>query len=169
MKRVVRSAASKAVKVLVPVVAEGKTRVKQEFKKEVNINTIIAKMKRGIVPPWVTMGEQKFADLSRIPSNFMDAFNQVEAARAAFEQMPLEFRRALDHDPRNLPNAPRELFEKYGLLREKPEASGVASGAPDPGLARGVRGDRDLPATRRPGADKGASKAPAPKTDEVEE
>lgn len=121
-------------RVTVPVVA-ALTRTKQEFRKEVDINTIIAKMRRGILPNGVTLGEQQFADLTRVPTNFQDAFDQVSRAREAFELLPLDLRKEVDHDPRRLfgPEA-RGLFEKHGLLKA-PKASGSAAtteGDPQP-------------------------------------
>lgn len=105
--------------------------VKQEFVKEVNINTIMAKARNGIDPPrWMTSKTPMYGDFSNTPSNFQDAFAQVERATEAFYALPVDFRRELGHDPRNLPKAPRELFERYGLVKSSPQGKGQAAGAP---------------------------------------
>ncbi|AZL82877.1 internal scaffolding protein [Apis mellifera associated microvirus 32] len=129
-KRKIRSAYSGQVHCLHPVSGEP-TRVKQEFKKEVNINTIINRMKNGISPPaWMTSRTPRYGDFTGMPVNFQDAFAVVEKARQAFEALPLEFRRALDHDPRNLDQAPRELFERFGLLKSPPDGTSAAPKGP---------------------------------------
>lgn len=116
----IRSAYSKREPVNVPLSGEP-SRTKQEFKKEVNINEIIARMRRGIQPPpWMTSATPRYGDFSNMPASFQEAFAIVEQGEAAFASLPLEFRRALDHDPRNLDSAPRELYEQFGLLK-KPE------------------------------------------------
>lgn len=99
------------------------TRVKQEFKDEVNINSIISRMKKGI-PPRFSDATPFYGDFTNLPASFTDAFNIVARAQEAFDSLPLGFRRELDHDPRNLEGAPRELFEKYGLLKADSKASG---------------------------------------------
>ena len=160
---------SKKINVRRRVVASppaGPSRVKQEFKKEVNINTIIAKMKKGVVPGQVVAGEQLFADVSRLPTSFQDAFDVVANAADMFDRLPLGLRKDLDHDPRALLGADRSLFEKYGLLKPVPPASGSA-GAGAPAAPEG-QGDRDLPGTGRPGPNKKVVKQPSIPADEAE-
>lgn len=156
MKRVVRKASSAAIHVFHPVVpAEMKPhRVKQEFKKDVDINEIVSRMKRGIQPPpWLTSNTPRYGDYADMPVSFMEAYDMVARAEASFASLPLEFRRELDHDPRNLPNAPRELFERFGLIKPNaPEAAPAASGALAP---EGVQGERRPPAKAPSGANKG--------------
>lgn len=153
-------------RVTVPVV-DVPTRTKQEFKKEVNINTIIAKMRRGIHPPGVVLGEQQFADMTAVPTNFQDAFDRVSNAAAAFEQLPLGLRKEVDHDPRELfgPRA-RGLFEKYGLLKA-PKASGSAATTEgDTGGSGGTPPADDRSSRKAPsGASKAGSKEPAAPTE----
>lgn len=105
--------------------------VKQEFASEVNINSIMAKARNGISPPaWMTSKTPMYGDFANQPSTFMEAFAVVDRAKESFYALPVEFRRDLGHDPRNLVNAPRELFEKYGLLRESAKAVSEAPGRP---------------------------------------
>lgn len=159
-KRIIRSAYSDRSPVNHPVSGEP-TRTKQEFKNEVNINEIIARMRRGIQPPpWMTSATPRYGDFSSMPASFMEAYAIVEAGEAAFRSLPLDFRRALDHNPANLDTAPRELYERFGLLK-KP-ASGEAATPPStvPGKLEG-QGDSNLPVKGRPGPNKGVQKTPS--------
>lgn len=148
-------------------VPSGPGRVKQEFKKEVNINEIVGRMKRGIQPPpWMTSKTPRYGDFSSMPASFSEAFEIVAAAQDAFESLPVEFRREIDHDPRNLDRAPRELFERFGLLKA-PEVSERPQGASGAPATQRVQGDRDLPATGRPGPNKKVpAKDPGSSSDE---
>lgn len=132
-KPLIRSAFTPREPVNNPVSGEP-SRTKQEFKKEVNINEIIARMRRGISPPpWMTSATPRYGDFSNMPASFQEAYAIVERGEAAFASLPLEFRRALDHDPRNLQNAPRELYEQFGLLKEKIPAGASSESDKTPG------------------------------------
>lgn len=161
---VIRSAYSYREPVNNPVSGEP-SRTKQEFKKEVDINEIVARMRRGIMPPpWMTSNTPRYGDFSNMPTSFQEAYSIVEAGEAAFASLPLEFRRALDHNPANLPNAPRELFEQFGLIKkpesaEQPTAASKASGSSE------GQGDQDLPVKAPPGA-KNRVQKPVKDTDE---
>nr|QJB18917.1 MAG: internal scaffolding protein [Microvirus sp.] len=110
------------------------SRTKQEFVQEVNINEIVSRMKRGISPPlWMTSNTPRYGDFSNMPTSFQDAYNIIETADAAFKSLPLEFRRALDHNPRNLDKAPRELYEQFGLLKGKNSAGASPESDKTPG------------------------------------
>lgn len=137
--RKIRSAYSEREPVNNPVSGDP-SRTKQEFKTVVDINEIVARMRRGIQPPpWMTSATPRYGDFSNMPASFQEAFAIVEQGEAAFASLPLEFRRALDNDPRNLDSAPRELYEQFGLLKapekiEQPSSpkgsSSPAAGAP---------------------------------------
>lgn len=164
-KRVVRNAFDR-VSCPHPVDETLVSRVKQEFKKEVNINSIVNKMKNGISPPsWMTSRTPYYGDFVNAPATYQDAFDIVSRAHEAFTSLPLEFRREIDHDPRNLAHAPRELFERFGLIK-KPEGSGSGSAAPEPKVGQRGKGDSDLPGTGRPGPDKVVSKKPSDQSDQ---
>lgn len=152
-------------------VSDEPTRVKQEFKKDVDINEIVARMKRGISPPpWLTSNTPRYGDFTDLPASFQEAHEIMRRGEAAFKSLPLEFRRELDHDPRNLDKAPRELFERFGLLKQKapdeaaPEAPASRSGSRTGGTPRE---QDDLPVKRRLGANKGAVKAQAEQAEEA--
>lgn len=166
MKPKIRSAFTQREPVNVPLSGEP-TRTKQEFKKEVNINEIVARMRRGIVPPpWMTSATPRYGDFTNLPVSFQEAHAIMQAGQEAFASLPLEFRRALDHDPRNLDRAPRELYEQFGLLK-KSDSAEQASPASGERINPEGSGDRDLPSKRLPGANKAAKKA-ASHSDESE-
>lgn len=122
MSEKIRSAYSHREPVNNPVSGEPSP-TKQEFKNDVNINEIVARMRKGISPPqWMTSATPRYGDFTNMPTSFQEAYALVETAEAAFQSLPLEFRRALDHNPANLPNAPKELYEQFGLLKTNPKS-----------------------------------------------
>lgn len=148
------------------VLAEGqpRTRTKQEFAKEVNINYIRTRMAKGIVPPGFNPSTAMvFRDMTSDLS-FMDAFDVVQKGKEAFETLPLGLRRELDHDPRNLGQATREMFERYGLVKSKPPVEASASGSAAAGGS--LPGTKKVPANEPSGSKKGNSKVPADNSDE---
>lgn len=141
------------------------TRTKQEFKKEVDINEIIARMRRGISPPpWMTSATPRYGDFTDMPASFQEAYAIVEKGEAAFASLPLEFRRELDHNPANLDSAPRELFERFGLLKKPISAEDAPGGAPKASPPSDRLVD-DLSSQSRPGS-KNAPKKGASDADE---
>jgi len=133
---------------------EVQTPTQQEFKNEVNINEIISRMRKGISPPqWMTSSTPRYGDFTNMPTSFQEAYAIIESGEAAFKSLPLEFRRALDHNPANLPKAPRELYEQFGLLK-KPVTTEAPNGAEYSSGTQRVKGDRDLPLKAPPGAKK---------------
>lgn len=132
---------------------------KQEFRDEVNINSIMRKAKNGYPPTWLTSKTPRYGDFSSLPKDFAEAYSFMENATEAFYALPVEFRKELGHDPRNLPTAPKELFERFGLTT-RAEAPGSGSAAPGAQTHPEGSGDRDLPSKAPTGANKGADKAP---------
>lgn len=164
-KRGIRHALNSHMRVTVPDHPEGvRSRVKSEFKDEVNINSIVAKMKRGISPPaWMTANTPRYEDVSNLPTSFAEAYDIVQRAEAAFDSLPLEFRREIDHDPRNIPNAPRELWERFKLTKTGPvDAVTAASTGP---VGQGGTGDSDPPSNKPSGAKKRGSTPSEPSGD----
>ncbi len=126
-------------------------RVKTEFANEVNINSIMNKMKKGIIPPaWMTQKIPQYLDMTKTPSTLMEAFDVVQKAQEAFLALPVELRRELDHDPRNLDHAPRSLFEKHGII--KPKAQERTSGRSELAASGEGQGETSLPPKARQGA-----------------
>lgn len=135
-------------------------KTKTEFAKQVNINTIMARLKSQNLPEWSQAHSDLFQDLTQLPETFTDAFNIVADARSAFETLPLALRREIDHDPRNLLYVDRAMLEKHGLLKP-----GGPGGSLEPSGSSGNpegQGDRDLPGKAPTGAKNKAGKADAP-------
>jgi len=164
-KNKIRSAFSEKHRVYNPLSGEP-TRVKQEFKDDVNINSIIRRMKNGQNPPsWMTSNTPHYGDFSNMPTSFMEAHAIMEAGNAAFLSLPLALRRELDHDPRNLDQMTQEQYERFGLL--KPRADQAAPEAP---ASLSPAPEANLSSESRPGSKKGhANKAQAPKNDSDQE
>ena len=164
MKKIIRSAYSERKPVHVRDDGQPSP-TKQEFLKEVNINTIVSRMKNGISPPqWMTAATPRYGDFTDMPTSFQEAYALIETAELAFSGLPLEFRRALDHNPANLQNAPRELYEQFGLIKKSAPAEGATRPSTGSDNSEGS-GDQGLSAKAPPGANKG-SKKPAQNGDE---
>lgn len=156
-KPVIRSAYSEREPVSVPLSGEP-SRTKQEFKEEVNINEIIARMRRGISPPaWMTSATPRFGDFTDLPVSFQEAHAIMQKGNEVFMSLPLEMRRAADHDPRNLGKIPKNLWAEFGLLKPVDPASP----APEAPGSSPV----DPPSNEPTGSKKAAKKA-APASDE---
>lgn len=155
--KIIHSAYSEKPPVNNPLSGEP-SRTKQEFVDEVNINKIVANARRGIQPPaWMTSATPRYGDFTDMPTSFQEAYALIETAEAAFASLPLEFRRAIDHNPLNLDKAPKELYEQFGLLKKPASAEGPTAPSEGSGTQR-VEGDRDLPAKAPPGAKKAVQK-----------
>ena len=135
----------------------------QEFKDQCNINYIMKRWQAGIAPPaWMTSKTPHYGDFSDLPVSFDEAHRIMQLGEEAFNALPLAMRHELDHDPRNLDNAPIELFEKYGLVK-KPV--GQTSGTPEAGKPVGQRSG-DL---RSPKPPKGGVNEPSGDSDKGDE
>jgi len=153
----IRSAYSHREPVNNPVSGEP-SRTKQEFKDEVNINTIIDRMRKGISPPaWMTSATPRYGDFSNLPVSFQEAHAIMERGNAAFMGLPLEIRRHIDHDPTKIDQIPMELYAKYKLLKPVDPASP----APEAPGSKPV----DLVSNEPTGSKKAPQKG-APKADE---
>lgn len=151
MKRKIRSAYSGQVRVINPSMMEKDSKVQREFKKETDINDIMARAKRGQFPPaWMTNKTPYYGDFTQVPKNYQEAFDVVLRAKESFDSLPLEFRKAIGNDPRNLASAPKELWEAHGLLK-RPKEGEVPTKPETPPPARPPV---DRPAPTAPGAKK---------------
>lgn len=75
----------------------GVPRTKQQFRDEVNVNTILRKyLKQGILPPM--KGPGSYGDFSNI-EDYQGAINTVMSAQAAFMDQPSALRQKFDNDP----------------------------------------------------------------------
>lgn len=134
-----------------PSFLEKEAKVQTEFQKEVNINEIMKRAKRGQFPPsWMTSKTPYYGDFTQVPKNYQEAFDVVLRAKESFEGLPLEFRKEIGNDPRNLATAPKELWEKYGLLKRPKEGEAPTK----PETPPPARPPVDRPAPTAPGAKK---------------
>lgn len=131
MKRIVleRENGSRRIR-LVP---EGESRVEQSHKDACDINSMVAKARRGQFVPPVSRGV--YGDFTQV-TDFQSAMNQIKAAEATFNFLPSHIRKRFDNDPQKVlafMDDPDNLDDCYelGLLdrpkvvREEPEAPPV--------------------------------------------
>lgn len=116
-----------------PETDEGRSRTKQSFSEDANINNIMARWEATGMPPHDRNGPGVYADFSEA-QEFSEAMIAVQNAQEAFMSLPASVRKFFEHDPAkliafvsdpaNLPEA-----EKLGLL-EKEKAEPGASHIP---------------------------------------
>lgn len=102
-----------------------KTKTMESEKDSCDVNRIMNHYLRyGVVPDGVTVKTPKFGDFSNIPT-FQDAQNMMRQAEDVFLRVPIEIRRACDHnaakvmDFLNDPNN-KDVLKKYGMLKPEP-------------------------------------------------
>lgn len=116
----------------VPKTFKGVSRAKQEFKKECDINSIMAKYRNSGVVSHLNRYEGRYGDFSSA-TDYQTSLNQVMAAQAAFDSLPSAIRRRFGNDPASFlafvqdPGNEAELVE-MGLARKRPVEA--AKGAP---------------------------------------
>lgn len=136
--------------------------VKNEFKEESDINYIMRRVEQHrVAPSWLDNRTPMYGDFTQLPQSLTEAHAITTRAQEAFMTLPAEMRRELDHDFRRLESAPRELFERYGLLKAQEERSGSA--ASTSGAAESSRGSASRKAA--PAAQGSARKADQPSVD----
>lgn len=99
----------------------GKTQ--QSFANEVNINEIMAKAKRGIMPEF-KQSQPVYADVSGEEYDFQVAQNIIVQAKNMFAELPEKIRERFDNNPAKLMDfmnnpANQEEAEYLGLLPKK--------------------------------------------------
>lgn len=139
--------------------ASPKAVVQQHMKNDADINTIVARAKKGIVPSNIRQ-QGVFADVSNLPQDLTEAFSRVENALDLFGQLPAKAREELGNDPRRLSKAPMDFFVRHGLATIPKEAPGDRQEA-----HQGSGGGR--PPKKEPKAPK-APQAPTPDQDDQE-
>lgn len=128
---------------------------KQEFLKDCDINEIMRRAKQGVTPTWLTSATPYYGDFSDLPQSLTEANAIITRAQESFLSLPLEMRRELDHDFRNLDSAPREIFERYGLLERKEDAEELA-----PSTDRAAESTRGSASRKAPAGAQGSRKRP---------
>lgn len=128
-------------RVLTPVGTRSRT--KQSFASESDVNAIMRKyLSSGVVPP-VVQGEPRYGDFTN-GTEYFDAMVRVRRAEEIFASLPVKVRVACDHDPRKLldlvaaadsdPKA-RELAEELGVIDRKPGQPEVPIVPAEPAVA----------------------------------
>lgn len=76
----------------------GPSLVKQAFKKECDINNIMARYQKTGLVDHVAMHQGNYDDLSDVPS-YHEAMNKVLAANVSFRLLPSSIRKRFNNDP----------------------------------------------------------------------
>lgn len=75
----------------------------QQFRDEADINYIISMYdSTGVMPSYHGDGQPAqpmFGDFAELPDNAQDVYNQMLAAKADFDNLPLDVRKRFDYDP----------------------------------------------------------------------
>nr|QJB19814.1 MAG: internal scaffolding protein [Microvirus sp.] len=106
-------------RVRVPFDTGSESLVEQHHANECNINTIVAKARRGVPMPFVKEAGL-YGDFTKI-TDFASARNQIIAAEQAFMALPAALRARFKHDPANLlafldDESNRKEAESLGLV-----------------------------------------------------
>lgn len=109
--------------------ASPKAVVQQHMARECDINVIVERAKRGIMPGTVRE-PGLFADVSGLPQDLTEAFSRVEQANELFAQLPAKAREDLRNDPRMLLKADADFFVKHGLAIPRDKGPGVRQDPP---------------------------------------
>lgn len=146
-----------------PIFFEGKSRAKQSFKDECNINNIMAKYQNTGLLEHLNTSSPRYGDFSSVAS-YQQSLNAVIAAQDAFEALPSAIRKRFANDPAQLlrfieDDANREEAVRLGLInppepvpapqaaQQRPEGTPVASLTPQTAPAQPVS---PLSAEQRP-------------------
>lgn len=79
------------------------SRTQQQFKKDCDVNEIVAKFKRtGSITHIKNTQEGVYADLTTLPVDLQEARQIVLQAEQSFAAMPAQLRQRFGHDPKNL-------------------------------------------------------------------
>lgn len=93
----------------------------QEPAEEMDINLIIKRsIERGVQPQWLNSATPRYGDFSEVPS-LAEAKELIIRAEESFMQLPANARLELGNDFTRLQGAPREFFERHGLVEPKVE------------------------------------------------
>lgn len=106
----------------VPILSEEDKpkKTQQQFKSEVDINRIVEKARRGIVPTFLAKGTPVFGDFSHVP-DLTEAYDAIERAQEAFMSLPAKLRQELDNDPRKIVELTEEQVDRYKIGKKHAE------------------------------------------------
>lgn len=102
------------------------SKTQKQFQKDCDIGRIVKHYdKYGVIPEGVNVRQPRYIDNSQIPT-FQEAQDMMRYAEEVFLRVPIEIRRACDHnmakvadflaDPNN-----KDVLKKYGLLKPEQE------------------------------------------------
>ncbi len=110
------------------------SRTQQHFKKECDINAIMAKWKKSGTVSHIAQNPPKFGDFTGLAIDYQTANNMVIEAEAAFEALPSHIRERMNNDPQvfvdfmsDETNQPEAI--RLGLMLD-PNAPKLGSDAP---------------------------------------
>lgn len=111
-----------------------KFRTRQQPAEQTDINGIVERAKRGIMPTWINSRTPIYADMTQVPKDLLSAYKKIEAAEEAFMALPAKIRTQMDNSPLNLEAwlkdpANREDAEYYGLIVKKDKPASTPSPA----------------------------------------
>lgn len=117
-----------------PVVVSGKSRTKQAFKEQTDINKIIARFNKTGMITHLNRKAPFYGDVSGFV-DYQDALEKVAAAQELFRGMSSEVRERFDNDPAKMVaflNNPSNLDEaiKLGMAVKRPVVAPEAPAAP---------------------------------------
>lgn len=76
----------------------GESRTKQGFKRECDVNILMAKYQKTGVLPQIKPGQPVYGDFTQV-SDYQSAQNMLISAREQFDAMPLNVRKKFNYDP----------------------------------------------------------------------
>lgn len=114
----IKDAEGNFVRRKVQFMCEGPSRTEQSHKKKVNINTIVKKIQKGVMPPLRSGGV--YGDFTGVPE-YQDSLNRVNDAMNDFMALPSDIRKRFDNDPAKLiefisKEENRQEAERIGLI-----------------------------------------------------
>lgn len=120
-----------------PLTIAGKSRTKQSFTAECDINTIMKKFEKTGVIEHVKQHAGRYGDFLAAPQSFQEACNLVIEAERMFLSLPAKVRRAFDNDPGVLLSALESAKTDPAIHKQLQEIGLLKTNAPT-GAPQGV-------------------------------
>ena len=106
-----------------PKVKTGKGLTKQSFKRECDINHILARYDKEGVISHLNKAKAIYADCTALPQDYRAALHRVRAAEELFYQLPSEVREEFENDPAlfldEVGQAEPERLKELGIMQEQ--------------------------------------------------
>lgn len=105
------------------IFAEDEGLTQQHFKDECDVNLILKRYVQTGVMEHTANTEPWFGDVSEVPTNLAESYENLARADAAFMALPAEIRKSLDNDPAKLESwlsepENRSKAEQFGLVKK---------------------------------------------------